>query len=225
MIRIESRPDAISKPRAKEKQAGGGSPSFGVFLQAASISSGSPKTDGTVTGGLAPSDALETVALVDADDNVIGSCDKITAHREGKLHRAFSILITNPDGELLLQRRAAHKYHFASRWSNACCGHPRPGESTSAAARRRLAEELGFTVPLTQLAELSYCAEDEISGLVEHEYLHVFHGLYAGELCPNPDEVGAWRWMPSERIRRELATRPDWFTPWFALLAAMHAGD
>jgi len=172
-----------------------------------------------------PRDALETVTLVDAEDNAIGSCDKITAHREGKLHRAFSILITNPDGELLLQRRAAHKYHFASRWSNACCGHPRPGESTSAAARRRLSEELGFTVPLTQVAELSYCVEDEISGLVEHEYLHVFHGLYAGEPCPNPDEIGAWRWMPPYRIRRGLAARPDWFTPWFALLAVMHAGD
>ena len=172
-----------------------------------------------------PRDALETVTLVDAEDNAIGSCDKITAHREGKLHRAFSILITNPDGELLLQRRAAHKYHFASCWSNACCGHPRPGESTPAAARRRLAEELGFTVPLTQLAELSYCAEDEISGLVEHEYLHVFHGLYAGEPSPNSHEIGAYRWMLSDRIRRGLAIRPGWFTPWFPLLAAMPAVD
>jgi len=172
-----------------------------------------------------PRDALETVTLVDADDNVIGSCDKITAHREGKLHRAFSILISNPDGELLLQRRAAHKYHFASRWSNACCGHPRPGESTSAAARRRLVEELGFTVPLTQVAELSYCAEDEISGLVEYEYLHVFHGLYAGDPSPNPHEVGAWRWMLPDRVRRGLAARPDWFTPWFVLLVVTHNGD
>ena len=175
--------------------------------------------------GVSTHDDLEYVTLVDAEDNAIGSCGKIAAHREGKLHRAFSILISNPDGELLLQRRAAHKYHFASRWSNACCGHPRPGESTPGAARRRLAEELGFTVQLTQVAELSYCVEDEISGLVEHEYLHVFHGLYAGELCPNPDEVGAWRWMQPERVRRGLAARPDWFTPWFALLAVMHVAD
>jgi isopentenyl-diphosphate delta-isomerase len=168
-----------------------------------------------------PGDDLEYVTLVDAENNVVGSCGKIAAHREGKLHRAFSILISNPDGELLLQRRAAKKYHFASRWSNACCGHPRPGESTPDAAHRRLGEEFGFTVPLTQIAELSYYAEDEVSGLVEHEYLHVFHGLYTGEPCPNPHEIGAYRWMLSDRIQRGLATRPDWFTPWFPLLAEM----
>ncbi len=178
-----------------------------------------------VASAVSPLDDLEFVTLVDAENNVVGSCSKITAHREGKLHRAFSILITNPGGELLLQRRAAHKYHFANRWSNACCGHPRPGESTSGAARRRLAEELGFIVPLTHVAELSYYAEDESSGLVEHEYLHIFHGLYAGEPCPNQDEVGAYRWMLPDRVRRGLAARPDWFTPWFALLAAKHAAD
>jgi len=171
-------------------------------------------------------DDLECVTLVDAANNVVGSCGKLAAHREGKLHRAFSILITNPDGELLLQRRAAHKYHFANRWSNACCGHPRPGEPTPAAARRRLAEELGFTVPLTQVATFPYFAEDAVSGLVENEYLHVFHGVFTGQPAPNPDEVGACRWMLPARVRRGLKARPDWFTPWFALLAlGRRAGD
>ena len=147
------------------------------------------------TRRVAPRDDLESVILVDARNNVIGSCGKLAAHREGRLHRAFSILISNPDGALLLQRRAAHKYHFANRWSNACCGHPRPGESTSGAARRRLAEELGFSVPLTQITELSYRATDKVSGLVEHEYLYVFHGQYSGDPNPDPDEVDAWRWM------------------------------
>jgi len=197
--------------------------SFGT--QAASIPGGSFTADGRVVSRIAPRDDLESVILVDAENNVVGSCGKLATHREGKLHRAFSILITNPDGELLLQRRAAQKYHFASRWSNACCGHPRPGESTPAAAHRRLREEFGFTVPLTQVAELSYYAEDEVSGLIEHEYLHVFHGLYAGEPSPNPHEIGAYRWMLSDRIRRGLATRPGWFTPWFPLLAVMPAVD
>jgi isopentenyl-diphosphate delta-isomerase len=165
-------------------------------------------------------DDLESVTLVDTEDNAIGSCDKITAHREGNLHRAFSILIASCDGELLLQQRAAHKYHFANRWSNACCGHPRPGESTPDAAHRRLVEELGFSVPLTQVTAFSYCAKDEISGLVEHEYLHIFQGLYAGELTPNPDEVGAYRWMQPDRVRRGIASRPDLFTPWFVLMTA-----
>ena len=176
------------------------------------------KSLGVETNGFAPRDDLESVTLVDAKNNVVGSCGKLAAHREGRLHRAFSILITKPDGALLLQRRAGHKYHFANRWSNACCGHPRPGEPTPAAARRRLAEELGFTAPLNQIAAFSYFARDPVSGLIEHEYLHVFHGLHTGDPHPNPDEVGACRWMLPDRVRRGLVARPDWFTPWFALL-------
>jgi len=165
-------------------------------------------------------DELESVTLVDAENNVIGQCGKIAAHRCGKLHRAFSILISNQDGELLLQRRAAHKYHFAGRWSNTCCGHPRPGEQTIAAARRRLREELGFSVPLEEIDELQYRTIDPASGLIEYEHLHVFQGHYAGEPCPNPDEVGAYRWMLPDRVQRSLASCPGIFTPWFALLSA-----
>jgi isopentenyl-diphosphate delta-isomerase len=165
-------------------------------------------------------DELESVTLVDTENHAIGAYGKIAAHRDGKLHRAFSILITNPDGKLLLQRRAAKKYHFAGQWSNTCCGHPRPGEQTLAAAGRRLGEELGFSTPLKQVAELRYRAVDPDSGLIEHEHLHVFQGHYADEPYPNPDEVGAYRWMQPSRVRRSLARFPNTFTPWFALLAA-----
>jgi len=167
-------------------------------------------------------DERESVTLVDAENNVVGSCGKMAAHRDGKLHRAFSILITNPGGELLLQRRADQKYHFANRWSNACCGHPRPGEGTSDAAHRRLAEELGFDVPLTQLAEFPYRADDELSGLVEHEFLHVFCGTYSGEPNPDPDEVGAWQWIEPDQFRRKLTAHPERFTPLFAMMTAEH---
>jgi isopentenyl-diphosphate delta-isomerase len=161
---------------------------------------------------------FESVTLVDTDDNEIGSCGKLAAHRDGRLHRAFSILISNRNGELLLQRRAAGKYHFAKRWSNSCCGHPRPGEPTIAAAGRRLGEEFGFTVPLKTIGTLQYRVEDSISGLIENEYLHVLHGRFSGEPRPHPDEIGAYRWMQPGGICRSLARRPDWFTPWFALL-------
>jgi isopentenyl-diphosphate delta-isomerase len=171
-------------------------------------------------------DELESVTLVDAQNNVIGSCSKIAAHRAGKLHRAFSILIANPGGELLLQRRASNKYHFARRWSNTCCGHPRPGEQTLAAARRRLQEEFGFSVPLEEVTEFRYRAVDPTSGLIEHEHVHVFRGRYAGEPCPNPDEVGAYRWMLPNRIQRSLARSPDIFTPWIApLVKALNRSD
>jgi len=163
---------------------------------------------------------VEFVTLVDAADQTLGSWGKIQAHRAGKLHRAFSILINNPDGEFLLQRRASRKYHFAGHWSNACCGHPRPGEETLAAARRRLAEELGIMVPLDRVAEFRYRAVDPASGLIEHEYLHVLWGQFVGKPRPNPNEVGAVRWMPPNAVQRALARRPSRFTPWFRLLVA-----
>ena len=166
-------------------------------------------------------DELESVVLVDDQNNAIGSCGKINAHRDGKLHRAFSILIINSDGELLLQQRAASKYHFAQRWSNTCCGHPRPGEQTLAAARRRLGEEFGFSVPLEEVTDLQYRVRDPHSNLIEHEHLHVFLGRYSGEPCPNPDEVSDYRWMLPTRVRRSLTLCPDVFTPWFVLLATM----
>jgi len=206
----------IARIAHEVKELAGVVQSFGS--RGASISSGPFETDAMADGGVTARNELESVVLVDANNNVVGSCGKLAAHRDGRLHRAFSILITNPDGALLLQRRAPHKYHFANRWSNACCGHPRPGESTPAAARRRLAEELGFSVPLTHVAAFRYRARDAVSGLVEHEFLHVFHGLYTGEPDPNPDEIGACRWMLPDRVRRGLAARPAWFTPWFALL-------
>lgn len=163
-------------------------------------------------------DASEQVILVDEQDQPIGAAGKLESHEHGQLHRAFSILVFNAEGELLLQRRADSKYHFAAHWSNTCCGHPRPGETTSMAAGRRLNEEFGIRVPLNERAEFVYRAEDRASGLIEHEYLHVFYGVHAEAPRPDPTEIGAWRWMSVPAIKRALRQHPDWFTPWFKLL-------
>ncbi len=163
-------------------------------------------------------DAIETVIVVDQDDRPLEVAGKLDVHETGQLHRAFSILVLNHQGELLLQRRADGKYHFARRWSNTCCGHPRPGESTATAAGRRLKEEFGIRVPLTECGQLVYRAEDQDSGLIEHEYLHIFHGVYAEVPDPDPSEIGAWRWIGLPVILRALRSRPHWFTPWFHLL-------
>ena len=168
--------------------------------------------------GRAGQDALERVILVDLDDRSQGDGDKLDVHRLGQLHRAFSIFIFNAKGDVLLQRRADEKYHFAGRWSNSCCGHPRPGEPTARAAVRRLAEELGFQTPLTEQMQLIYRAEDPQSGLIEHEYLHVFRGRYMDDPRPDPAEVGAWRWTPVGAVRRGLVKSPHLFTPWFQLI-------
>ncbi|WP_295446544.1 isopentenyl-diphosphate Delta-isomerase [uncultured Thiodictyon sp.] len=164
-------------------------------------------------------DAVERVILVDGDDRPLGDGDKLEVHRLGQLHRAFSIFIFNAKGDVLLQRRAAGKYHFAGHWSNSCCGHPRLDEPTARAAVRRLGEELGFQTPLNEQMQLIYRAEDPRSGLIEHEYLHVFRGRYGDDPRPDPAEVGAWRWSSVDAVRRTLVKSPHLFTPWFRLIA------
>ncbi|HEX8319850.1 isopentenyl-diphosphate Delta-isomerase [Longimicrobium sp.] len=160
----------------------------------------------------------ERVILVDGDDVECGTAEKLAAHAEGALHRAFSVVVFNRAGEMLLQCRAAGKYHSAGLWSNACCGHPRPGEDVRKAARRRLAEEMGIDCKLKPLFHLRYHA-DVGGGLVENEYDHVFTALYDGdEPRPNPAEVQAWRWVPLEEIRRDVDEEPERYTAWFPLL-------
>ena len=166
---------------------------------------------------------LEEVILVDENDDAIGTCEKLAAHvNGGKLHRAFSIFIFHSStGKLMLQKRAKHKYHFGSLWTNTCCSHPRPGETVREAATRRLQEEMGFIVPLTEKTVFTYRAEDKESGLTEHEIDHVFIGTFDESPTPNPEEVEDWCWKEREAIERDLAENPDKYTPWFpiALLA------
>ncbi|NLG35034.1 MAG: isopentenyl-diphosphate Delta-isomerase [Lentisphaerae bacterium] len=167
----------------------------------------------------------EHVILVDEDDREIGAMEKLAAHADGGVrHRAFSVFIVDPSGRWLLQRRAAGKYHFPGLWTNACCSHPRPGEATADAAHRRLREELGFDCPLTGRFQFEYRAESVAEGLTEHEVDHVFSGIYAGEVAPHPDEVGAIRWVEPAGLAEEVRETPDVFTPWFRLAFARVRG-
>lgn len=160
----------------------------------------------------------EQVILVDENDRALGIAEKLIAHREGRLHRAFSIFIFNASGEMLLQRRALHKYHSAGLWTNACCSHPRPGESLAQATRRRLREEMGFECPLHPAFQFIYRAELEY-GLIEHEYDHVFIGDHSGELQPDPREVMDHRWLSLPALAQELQTSPENYTVWFRIAA------
>ena len=117
----------------------------------------------------------ELVVLVDDDDRIIGTAPKLDAHQSGALHRAFSIIVWDSAKRLLLQKRQAGKYHSGGLWTNACCGHPRPGEDVADAARRRLGEEMGFSCPLTNIGTIRYRAALDHS-LTEHEIVHVFRG-------------------------------------------------
>jgi isopentenyl-diphosphate delta-isomerase len=123
--------------------------------------------------------------LVNEKDEEIGFMEKMEVHRRGLLHRAFSVFIFDKNGNMLLQQRAACKYHGAHLWTNACCSHPFPGESVEAGAARRLKEELGFQTGIEKIFDFVYRSEVE-NNLVEHEFDHVFSGVYEGEMKLNP---------------------------------------
>lgn len=158
----------------------------------------------------------ELVVLVDETDRELGSEEKLAAHHSGALHRAFSTFVSNRSGQLLLQRRAATKYHSPRLWSNTCCGHPRPGESIEAAAHRRLREEMGFDCALTVSFSFTYRAELD-GGMVEHEIDHVLVGQFDGQPVANPEEVEAWRWIDEAELAGEMAANPQRYTAWLGI--------
>jgi len=159
----------------------------------------------------------DEVLLVDENDNQIGIEDKLRAHQNGaKLHRAISVFVFNKKGETMLQQRAMTKYHTPGKWSNTCCSHPMPGESTPDAAHRRLKEEMGFDCEMHEAFSLIYKAYVE-NGLTEYEYDHFFFGNYEGKPKINKDEAMGYRWVSLEKLKEESEKNPDNFTPWFRI--------
>ncbi|MGZ5135420.1 MAG: isopentenyl-diphosphate Delta-isomerase [Flavitalea sp.] len=165
----------------------------------------------------------DQVILVNDSDDPVGVMEKMEAHRKPILHRAFSVFIFNNRGEMLLQKRSDHKYHSAGLWTNACCSHPRPGESTENAATRRLKEEMGFSTPLEKAFEFIYRASFK-NGLHEYEFDHVFMGEYNSAIKPNPDEVTEYCFMTMDAIEESLKANPETFTAWFAIAFPRVAG-
>jgi isopentenyl-diphosphate delta-isomerase len=168
-------------------------------------------------------DLGEWVVLVDGQDRACGVAPKLAAHRDGLRHRAFSVFVRDEEGRVLLQRRAPGKYHSAGLWSNACCGHPRPGEGTAAAALRRLGEELGFGCGLDRLGRVSYAARLD-GGMAENEVVSLFAGRHDGPIDPAPEEVDAVAWMAVPDLLADLDRRPGAYTYWFRLYLREHAG-
>ena len=156
----------------------------------------------------------EYVILVDENDVERGTMEKMEAHEKALLHRAVSVFIVNPEGKWLLQRRALHKYHSNSLWTNACCTHPSPGETSLDAANRRLKEEMGMQTDLSELFHFTYKAPLD-NQLTEHELDHVFVGCSAQEPLINPNEVMDWKYISHQDLKSELASNPENFTVWF----------
>jgi isopentenyl-diphosphate Delta-isomerase len=159
---------------------------------------------------------LNRLILVDEHDVPLGTAEKMEAHEKALLHRAFSVFIFNSKGEMLLQQRALSKYHSGGLWTNACCSHPYFEQDTLQAAEKRLQEEMGFTTPLTKAFAFVYKAPFE-NGLTEHEYDHVFTGVYDGIIVPDKNEVAAFCYKSLPEIKLLLQQQPSQYTVWFKI--------
>jgi isopentenyl-diphosphate delta-isomerase len=159
----------------------------------------------------------EHVILVDEKDQKIGLMEKIEAHEKALLHRAFSVFIFNEKGELMLQQRAASKYHSPLLWTNTCCSHQRDGESNIEAGRRRLQEEMGFVTDITEVFSFIYKAPFD-NGLTEHEFDHVMIGRYDKAPELNTEEAEAYKWMNMEDVKQDIEDNPSIYTAWFKII-------
>jgi len=159
----------------------------------------------------------DMLILVDEQDNETGSCAKVDCHvGQGKLHRAFSVFLFNPAGELLIQQRSSQKMLWGGYWANSCCSHPRLGEDTQDAAHRRIKEELGVECQLTYLYKFVYHTEFGDVGS-EHENCHVYAGRFDGNVHADPEEIQEWCFVTPDELTAEIASNGDRFSPWLKL--------
>ncbi len=156
------------------------------------------------------------IIKVNEKDHSLGYVDKLAAHKEAILHRAFSVFILNNKGEMLLQKRADNKYHGGGLWSNTCCSHPTEDENLKIQAEKRLMEEMGFKTKIGKIGEAKYNLK--VGNLIEHEYDHLFIGTYNGEIKPNPKEVSDYKWVSLPKLEKDLEDNPGIYTPWFKFL-------
>ncbi len=166
---------------------------------------------------------MENIALVSAEDIITGYAPKMHVHQQGLLHRAFSIVIYNDEGEMLIQKRASSKYHSGELWTNACCSHLVEEKDFEEYMHERLKHEMGFDCELKFSFKFHYIANFE-NGLTENEIDHVYTGKWNGTPHPDPTEADDYRWMSIEEISENIAKHPENFTYWFKeIILRLHA--
>ncbi len=171
-----------------------------------------------------PKGSDEPLILVDEGNRARGTASKLAVHEAGLLHRAFSIFMIDARGRTLLQRRNPRKYHSGGLWANSCCGHPRPGELTAVAARRRLHEELGVRDPLSFGFFARYQAELD-HGMRENELVYVYFGRLRSQTKPDPAEVSELDFVSLAELKRRIKEKPGTFTYWMKHYVQHHSGD
>lgn len=164
---------------------------------------------------------MEYVILVDAEDRAIGTMEKLEAHQKGLLHRAFSVLIFNSQGEMLIQKRAKTKYHSGGLWTNACCSHPQPNERIEDAAKRRLHQEMGIEANPQFAYKFTYKTTLD-KNLTEYEIDHVLTATFDGEPTINEQEVEDWKYISLMKVQQDAQRNPHLYTEWFKLILNHH---
>jgi isopentenyl-diphosphate delta-isomerase len=160
------------------------------------------------------------VIIVNKKDEEVGKEEKLKAHLEGKLHRAFSVFIFNKKGELLLQKRAKSKYHSGGLWSNTCCSHPRHGFDPKEEAKKRLKEEMGIETDLKKIFSFTY--KKKVGKLIEHEFDYVFIGKFNENPIADKKEVEDWKWINKNYLEGEIKENPEKYTPWLKIIFKKH---
>ncbi len=163
---------------------------------------------------------MKKVILVDENDNEIGEEEKQKAHLEGKLHRAFSILIFNNKKELLIHKRESSKYHSGGLWTNTVCSHPKPGEKIQDAVHRRLKEEMGLTAELKEIGKFMY--KTKVKALTEHEIDYIFVGFSDAKPNPDPEEIEDYKYISLQELDLDVTKNPDKYTYWFKIILKDH---
>ena len=163
----------------------------------------------------------EHLILVNEQNRAVGRGEKLAVHEAGLLHRAFSVFLADANGRILLQQRSLKKYHSGGLWANSCCGHPRPGERTRAAAERRLGEELGATTRLRFGFRAHYRAEFA-NGLAENEIVYVYFGALPSKLRLNPAEVAAVALQTFAELKADAARKPENYVFWLNHYLTQH---
>ena len=171
-----------------------------------------------------PKGSDEPLILVDESNRAVGAAPKQAVHRQGLLHRAFSIFMVDERGRILLQQRNPRKYHSGGLWANSCCGHPRPGERTVTAARRRLHEELGVTDPLSFGFFARYRAELD-NGMQENEFVYVYFARLKSQTRPDPAEIASLEFLSLRELSRRIERKPGAFTYWMKHYIRHHHGE
>lgn len=156
------------------------------------------------------------IIKVDENDNELGKIEKMQAHQEGVLHRAFSVFIFNEKGELILQKRSDSKYHSGGLWTNTCCSHPEFGEKLEDAVKRRLKEEMGLACDSKKVFQFIYRSKLE-NNLIEHELDHVFFGRTNSFPVLNLEEASEWKYVEMDDLKNEISEFPERFTVWLQI--------